>query len=1435
MSRCVNKSHKYVEELAQKKQLSIEEVAADIALWQEKNNTTTVFPEMSELYKEEKIKESPKNEEIIIRSTKPLNEFKGKLKGVSGYILDKMIESAPENIMVHMVEPMEGKNGLLSGNNIYIGTNSTNIERTLLHEVGHAATIYANANWRSLPETTEGEKAKKQKVSEAISNINRLFHILDTQSRKHKKDFHEFFDAYKPEERVAEFITEMLSNKSLQRFASTIRLRQKTTVKSLLSAFTTQVKKLLGFDVEYDTLLDEALENILVLMDSNLEAYNPNIKFESEQKNETAIKSLREKAEARGIKTVINEITGEEEDYYTDNSDGRIRRMTNRVVGLMASFTPDPYTIEQKAEFEAFYEFGGDDITKKKTKRFAKLLNKQEFIQAYLNEMTAKRLRGKIFHGVAEYVNTGESNNNLFLLINRWKEKYFNITGKTLATDWITKSLFNSLYESLGVTREADIQHEVPVFDDILKVAGTVDCLIDHGDNHFSVIDFKFGDAFSSLSSKIMKYSLNTLATSKEIASMQVMMYAFITKLNITDATFKDLVIKHIRNTDSTAGLNTDDFVDPTKYLPILIKYLQDKDAQINEGIITSDQLSLYDQLVAKHGLEPFNVKNYMKFSKNLVTQDVIKQRQKDALDTLNKFGNTNIAEEAPGKDSVYYSPIYQEEYREKLINAMKVLMESNASSELYLNNNVKDMDKWKSILGNYTNTDDPYIKVFFKLYKVAEETATNNQEAYVKQMNNLFEKAFGNKSSKYQIVDYRDFYSKFMVTEIVDGIERERLAIKPEEMINFTEAEKEFLVFLNETYKDLFKNYYETEINSKHTHLSLYNIKTLNAADKFEYYDGWFPKIPMETIEREKMLLSQGNYVGKKIQYNLKNIFTFAMEDLFENENMKDSLAIPIKYLDKQNIVAEKFYSMNLVAGFNAFVGHTMYKQQMDPIFGLSRALSIFYKTRTRVDKEGEEIQDPLNNSAKFIKDQADILIRHVRRNYLDELTKHQITIGNQKVSISKGLHKASIGFSKGIMAFRTLQPVGNMIQGRLLQNKEAWSEWAAFKLLGGSIGDNKTLSLKAENLAWNAWGAAAMGKENENKLWMIASKMDMIPSFEFQYKKKHIRLQNQNLEGVDSQTPMVAYQMGEETLALAILATQLMSMKVGDKSVYDLYEIENGELVWKGGIRGYRSIGKNEYERLEPITELTQEEKAKMRKLHSKIQGNYRKDEQTALDLYTEAKMFFMMKRFILQLVINSFEPGSNVYELGNWKPIGKTEDDVDIYEWHAGQTKGKLRSVVKLILVGLAKVTGNKKLQKDFDDLDKKNLVDFGMTMGLLMISIAAYVTLFDDDDDDNTLKKAWRYYLIDNLGQQYNIYDMLDSVKNMAVPIVLDKSSNLLTGFVVLMSAMFNEMLNEESMYNQEGHIKGLDQVLKSIPATAPFMDYIKKIENIESNR
>ena len=210
-------------------------------------------------------------------------------------------------------------------------------------------------------------------------------------------------------------------------------------------------------------------------------------------------------------------------------------------------------------------------------------------------------------------------------------------------------------------------------------------------------------------------------------------------------------------------------------------------------------------------------------------------------------------------------------------------------------------------------------------------------------------------------------------------------------------------------------------------------------------------------------------------------------------------------------------------------------------------------------------------------------------------------------------------------------------------------------------------------------------------------------------------------------------------------------------------------------------------------------------------------------------------MMKRFIIQLMIDSLMPNQNVYELGNWKEIGKTEEGKDIYEWHAGQAKGKFRSVAKALFVVLAKATGNKRLVKDLDNMDKKNLVDFGVTLATLAFSVAAYAAMFDDDDDDDTMKKAWKYYMIDNLGQQYNMYDMLDSAKNMAVPIVLEKMWNLTSGMVILLAATFNEVMYDESMLNQKGHVKGLDQVFRSIPVTAPFMDYIKKIENLDSGR
>jgi len=73
---------------------------------------------------------------------------------------------------------------------------------------------------------------------------------------------------------------------------------------------------------------------------------------------------------------------------------------------------------------------------------------------------------------------------------------------------------------------------------------------------------------------------------------------------------------------------------------------------------------------------------------------------------------------------------------------------------------------------------------------------------------------------------------------------------------------------------------------------------------------------------------------------------------------------------------------------------------------------------------------------------------------------------------------------------------------------------------------------------------------------------------------------------------------------------------------------------LKWTGGVRGevVRSSGDTEY--TEKLMGLDSKEQAKIRKVHERLQGGYRKDEATLLEVYAVGKMFVHLKKYFPRL---------------------------------------------------------------------------------------------------------------------------------------------------------------------------------------------------------
>ena len=104
-------------------------------------------------------------------------------------------------------------------------------------------------------------------------------------------------------------------------------------------------------------------------------------------------------------------------------------------------------------------------------------------------------------------------------------------------------------------------------------------------------------------------------------------------------------------------------------------------------------------------------------------------------------------------------------------------------------------------------------------------------------------------------------------------------------------------------------------------------------------------------------------------------------------------------------------------------------------------------------------------------------------------------------------------------------------------------------------------------------------------------------------------------------------------------------------------------------------------------------------------------------------------------------------------------------------------------------------------------------------------------------EESLKRAYKNYLIDNTSQQYNFIDLLRTSTTIAQPVLLRKAFDFATSGTQLFFANgFNYVTgNPEDMYTKDDNLKGLNTFLKSVPYTAFGQDFYNKVKNINVNQ
>ena len=1185
---------------------------------------------------------------------------------------------------------------------------------------------------------------------------------------------------------------------------------------------------------------------------------------------------------------------GEELPTYSKiGSNTKLKRVTDRQGGFLSFFT----TIK----FDANVSFGQHmaDLRWGKTDHSHEFLTDQGNMENYdqYKERMEKQSRQGMIKGTIMHLMLMRVANKLFKLgydentiVKRINDIASLSEGATKPQhyEWLEDPrILRKIFDQAGINvlktaenfpealRDIIYLPEMTVFSELLGFGGTIDALVGHADGKWSIKDWKTGRNFGKRTNTIaMKYGLQDIYISdnqRERSKLQVMLYAFLLKLEYPDMQFRDLMTVWIPDRFLAEREDMERFVEVNAYLNMIKAFLNDKQALKEAGM----DPKIMEKILQKSP-KIFNVSEYTDKASDTLFEDLknsafrpeeeYRRRVMEVQIILNRFipgGKRKIRiDELPERDKKRLTKLYEEIAIIKSDPALQL--------DIYPQGDVGWITQW---MGNYSDVNMGVFQTWVKIRNEKWNAYTQQHERDLIKMNRLVEPIY-NEYMKGKIRISRGGYDRIANVNYAElfgwaykefeyrGTTEERLLTdKDPEWKNLTPDKQKLLTFMNNKFASWFvgENAYLNQqatvmYGKSYSWLDLYNFSR-NEDVKMKHYEGWFPKTikTYEEINYEEgarilnKTVGEGDIMGanligmfsaKRIKEAAKRKFTWFEEDQFEQYN-DVTMSLPIKYLDSPNVINERNYTKNLVFMFDRFNKSMLHKQHMDSVYVTGQALQVFLQMKKHANG-----QPMFENTVGFLEKKliGDIQNRAQAITY----TGKPITFGKMNISPDKILEELIHWTSSTIMWLRPFQGSGNALFAKMITHREGLKGTIASKFLhidGDAIDFTERDNIFADSVYFGSFQKDILvGDIRKNKLWLLARKLNYIPD-NYDYATNKRFLMSTRNQALSESSMYKFYSIGEEYVSLTTMAAQLNHLKhpKNGRSLWDNYEVrtdENGEtdVFWTGGIRGYEKVGKSELASYAPITELTTHEIEKLKKVHERLQGGYRKEETANVEIYVMGKAFIQFKRYAMRLIMNAFGGKRQEVSLGAYKKMDETRIDpntgekIDVYEWLARTNEGRWRTLANIMLT--AANMGNPEYRwSTLSTEQKQNVVDAILSLGILALTYSAYILMFSDDDDDDTFKKWWQNYMVQNTSQQYNPMEMLRIFESMTSPVSIARAYKFSEAFGAMMIASTNYAFgNKQAAFTQKGDLKGWNEIMRSIPYMSAWHDISLKLQN-----
>jgi hypothetical protein len=276
-----------------------------------------------------------------------------------------------------------------------------------------------------------------------------------------------------------------------------------------------------------------------------------------------------------------------------------------------------------------------------------------------------------------------------------------------------------------------------------------------------------------------------------------------------------------------------------------------------------------------------------------------------------------------------------------------------------------------------------------------------------------------------------------------------------------------------------------------------------------------------------------------------------------------------------------------------------------------------------------------------------------------------------------------------------------------------------------------------------------------------------------------------------------------------MGVLYGAMTKIKIGGQSLYDLYDVVDGQLVYNGPSRGTNANN-------EDIMGITADEIRKIKYITEISNGAYREDERSVLDYTVAGALIHAFKRTVFAGVRQQFRGTGYQSNLGNL-----VEKDGALV-WEGNHVEGRWFTLLGVVSNMMGRQGYEAYAMKNLSDEHKIALSDLFVSIAYFLILGTLATGLLGDDPSkvDGQIANSFRSDLINFI---------LPVAALDITPVALKYTSSVGSNTLNFGYNAFKAALGYDDAYTQDGHIKGGLQFMKLIPIAKQVVQYQRQLD------